>query len=90
MFYHRWIKEYLPPLVDQKKWTTECRNLEIKDLVIIPVEDTARSHRPLGRIVTVYAGKNYIVRSVKERTPNGEFVRPSGNLCLFEASHEQL
>ena len=25
----RWTKEYLPPLVDQKKSTIKCRNLEI-------------------------------------------------------------
>ena len=88
MFCHRWIREYLPILVDQKKWTTECRNLEIEDLVIIPVEDTPRSHKPLARIVNVYSGKDNIVRPVKERTPNGEFVRPSGRLCLFETSRE--
>ena len=26
MFWHRSIKEYLPTLVDQKKWTTKCQN----------------------------------------------------------------
>ena len=51
MFWHRQIKEYLPTLVDQKKWTTKCRNLEIGGLILIPVEHTARSHWPLGRIV---------------------------------------
>ena len=53
MFWHRSIKEYLRTLVDQKKWTTKYRHLEIGDLVIIPVEDTSRSHWPLGQIVDV-------------------------------------
>ena len=44
IFWHRWIREYLPTLVDQKKWTTKCRNLEIGDLVIISLEYSTRSH----------------------------------------------
>ena len=64
------------------------RNLEIRDLVIIRVEHTARSHWSLGRIVNVYPGKDKMVRSLEVQTPNGEFVRPSGHLCLLEASRE--
>ena len=88
MFWHEWIKEYLPTLVDRKKWRTKYQNLEIGDLAIIPVEHTTRSHWPLGRIVDVYPGKDKIVRSAKVRTPNDEFVRPSGHLRLLEASRE--
>ena len=90
MFWHRQIKEYLPTLVDQKKWTTKCRNLEIGGLILIPVEHTARSHWPLGRIVDVYPGKYNKVHSVEMWILNGEFVRPSGRLCLFEVSCEWL
>ena len=55
---------------------------------MIPVEHTARSHRPLGQIVDAYPGMDKIVRSVKVRTLNGKFVRPSGRLCLLEATGE--
>ena len=85
MFWHRWIKEYLPTSVDQKKLATKCQNLEMRDLVIIPIENTARSHQPLGRIVDIYPGKDNTVRSVKVRTRNGQFVILSGRLRLFEA-----
>ena len=43
-FWHRWIKDYFPALVDRNKWTTKYQDLEIGDLVIISVEHTARSH----------------------------------------------
>ena len=88
VFCIRWIKEYLPTLVDQKKWKTKYRNLEIGDLVRILVEHTARSHWSFGRIVDGYPGKDKTVRSAKVRTPNVEFVRPSVHLCLLEASCE--
>ena len=55
---------------------------------MIPVEHTARSHWPLGRIVGVYPGMDKIVASVKLRTLNDKFVRPSGRLCLLEATGE--
>ena len=60
--------------------------LKLGDLVIILVKHTTRSHWPLGQIVDAYPGKDNIVRSVKVRTPNDKHVRPSGHLCLFEAS----
>ena len=82
IFCHRWIKEYLPTLVNQKKWTTKYPNLETGDLVIIPFEHAARSHWSLGRIVDVYPGKGKIVRSAKVRTPNVELVRPSVR-CVY-------
>ena len=39
-------KEYLPNLVDQKKWTMKCWNLETGDLFIILTECTTKSHQP--------------------------------------------
>ena len=68
------------------KWTTRCQNLGIGNLVIIPVEHTVRPHWPLGQIVDVYPGRDNIVHSAEVQTLNGEFVGPSGCLCLFEAS----
>ena len=90
MFCHMWIQEYLPTLIHQKKWATKCQHLEIGDLAIIPVEHTARSHLPLGRIVDIYPGKDNIVCSVKVQKPNGKFVRPSRRLCLLKASRKCL
>ena len=73
-----------PTLVSQKKWANKSRNLEIGDLVMLFVDQTPRSHWPLGRIVEVYPGKDGIVCSLKVKTPNSELIRPSGQLYLLE------
>ena len=87
MFCHRWIKEYLPTLVD---WEMDNEIPKLRYFIYLPVEHTARSHWPLGWIVDVYPGKGKIVCSAELRTPNGEFVRPSARFCFLEASCEWL
>ena len=88
MFWRRWTKEYLPTLVSRKKWTSKSRNLEVRDLVMLSVDHTPRSHLPLGRIVEVYPGKDDIVRSVKVKTPNSEFIRPSRQVYPLEVQQK--
>ena len=88
MFWRRWTKEYLPTLVSRKKWTNKYRNLEVGDLVMLSVDHTPRSHCPLGRIVEVYPGKDDIVRSVKVKTPNSAFIRPSRQVYLLEVQQK--
>ena len=77
MFWRRWTKEYLPTLVSQKKWTNNSPTLKIGDLMMFSVDRTPRSHWLLGRIVKVDPGKDYILHSVKVKTWNSEFIRPS-------------
>ena len=38
-----------------------------------------------GDLVETYLGVDGVVRSVKVRTPNSKFVRPTASLCLLEA-----
>ena len=57
---------------------------------MLSVDQTPRSHWPLGRIVEVYPGKDGIVRSVKVKTPNNELIRPSGQLYLLEVRQKWL
>ena len=86
MFWKRWIGEYLPQLTVRKKWSLKDRNLKKGDLVIVRSSNLPRHHWPLGRISDVYPGKDEIVRSVKVKTPTGEFIRSSRLLHLLEAA----
>ena len=86
MFWNRWLKEYLPSLIQRKKWTKNCRNFKKGDLVLLSCDNAPRSHWPMGRILETYPSNDGIVRKVKVKTPNSELIRPSGKLCLLETA----
>ena len=85
IFWTRWLGEYLPSLMDRKKWITNSQNLQIGDLVILVSKNPVRSAWSTGRAIEIYPGDDGVVRSVKVKTPNNEFVRPTASLCLLEA-----
>ena len=83
MFSNQWRNEYLPTLIQRRKWYRNSKNLKFGDLVIIQSENI-----PLGRVIETYPGKNDIVRTVNVKTPNNKLIRPSRKLCLLENSYE--
>ena len=79
------MKEYLPSPTDRKTRTTNSRNLEIGDLVILASKNPVCSTWSTGHLIETYPGVGGVVRSVKVKTPNKEFVRPTASLFLLEA-----
>ena len=65
IFWHRWIKEYLPSLQERIKWQKPQRNFSVGDLVLLVDESTHRNAWPLGRVLEVYPGNDGRVRQVK-------------------------
>ena len=86
IFWNRWRREYLPSLNIRKRWTKTQQNFRIGDLVIVSDKDAPRSRWPLGRVTEVYPGRDGVIRTVKVSTSKNEFIRPSGILCLLEAT----
>jgi hypothetical protein len=83
-FWRRWMKEYVPSLIERRKWLRHRRNLKIGDVVIVVEPNTPRGLWPLGRIVQPLPGPDGIVRAARVRTKMGEKVRPVAKLCLLE------
>ena len=54
MFWTTCLSEYLPSLTDRKKWTTNSRNLEIEDLVILVSKNPVLSAWSAGRVIETY------------------------------------
>ena len=65
-FWRRWTREYLPTLLERKKWTEPKRNLQIGDLVLVADETFSRGKWPLGRVVEVIVSRDGWVRSEGE------------------------
>ncbi len=80
----RWRKEFLPALNNRKKWFGPVHNLKKDDVVIIVDPNARRSEWPLGRITEVFPGKDGLVRVVRVKTKDGEYLRPVHRLCSLE------
>jgi hypothetical protein len=64
-FWNRWMCEYIPRLIERKKWKRPQRNLAVGDVVFIVLPNPIRNTWPLGRIVCVETGVDGIVRSAE-------------------------
>ena len=84
IFWTRWLREYLRSLKGRKKWTTNSQNLEIGDLVILVSKIPIHSTWSTGCAIKTYSSVDGVVKSLKVKTPNSEFVRPTASPCLLE------
>ena len=68
IFWRRWTREYLPTLLERKKWNVKKRNLRVGDVVLIANENYPRGVWPLARVVEIVTGRDSLVRSAKVKT----------------------
>ena len=85
-FWGRLRKEYIPTLMQIKKWETKDRNLVVGDDVLIADPSAPRGHWPIGRVVQANQAPDWVVRRVTIKTKTGEDERPVARICLLEAS----
>ena len=76
MFLERWRREYLLNLIVRPKRTTESRNLEEGDLVLVMEPNVAQDHWPLPEF------SKFI--QVEVKTQSGFLTRPVTKLCVLE------
>ena len=84
VFWHRWLREYLPSLQERSKWQTSQRNLAVGDLVLLVDENAPRCVWFLARVLELHPNEDGCVRQVKVKTRSGIFTRPVHKLCLLE------
>ena len=84
-FWHRWLREYIPDLIERRIWLKPRRNLSPGDIVLVVDPATRRGDWPIGRVLQVYPGPDGVVRSASVKTAHGITHRPSVKLCLLEA-----
>ena len=86
----RWLREYVPDLIERRKWLRPQRNIGVNDLVLIVDQNSPRGHWPLGKIINVIPGPDNVVRSAIVKTKTGELTRPVSRLCLLEVGEEDV
>lgn len=75
-FNNRWRKEYLPNLIERRKWLKCRRNLKPGDLVLIVAPGTKRNEWTHGRVAETYPDADGTVRSALIKTADGMSKRP--------------
>ena len=84
MFWSRWVQEYLPLLTKRARWRVNTPAYQVGELVLVKDDDVKRSKWPLGRIVEIKQGTDGVVRVVKVRMKDGEYVRPVAKIFKLE------
>ncbi|XP_067676362.1 uncharacterized protein [Haliotis asinina] len=87
VFWHRWVKEYLPMLQARQKWIQKKRNVAVGDIVLL-TDSAPRNSWKMGKIMEVYSDKKGLVQSAKGHTSLSELVRSIDKLCMLLEAEE--
>ena len=75
------VREYLPTLKAQRKWTNPESKLEVNDVVWVLEDWTPRGIWPLGRVTRTFTGPDQTARSCEVKTTLGLLTRPAARLA---------
>lgn len=85
----RFRNEYLGQLKQSAKFVKYSDSLKIGDLVLISNQQK-RIFWPLAKVIEVLPSKDGVIRQVKVRTNNGEFLKTVQNLVPLELDSDCL
>lgn len=88
LFWHRWIREYLPLLQERQQWIKDKRSFVTGDIVLVADSTAPRGSWLLGRILQTFPGTGGLVRSVKVQTKHNILERPITKICLLLEADE--
>lgn len=63
LFWHRWIREYLPLLQERQRWSKDKRSFIIGDIVIVADSTAPRGSWLLGKVLQTFPDSRGLVRS---------------------------
>ena len=78
----RCLKEYLPAVIERKKWNLPSHNLIVGDLVLVVDEKTQRGDWPLARVTRIFPGKDDTIRICEVKTKYGLYKKLVAKLAL--------
>ena len=84
-FWKRWVREYVPALMERQKWLTHKRDMQVGDEVLVVGNNLRRGEWLVGSVTRVYQRENDAVRFADVQTKSGNYTRPLAKLCsMFE------
>ena len=85
-FWKWWMTEYVPGLMQRKKWNNDEKNLKLGDVVLVIESNQPHGQWLLGRVHAVRTAQDGVVHSVDVQTKHGMCKRPVTKICLLEQS----
>ena len=82
-FWKRWVREYVPALMERQKWLTHTRDMQVGDEVLVVDNNLRRGEWLVGSVTRVYQRENDAVRFADVQTKSGNYTRPVAKLCFF-------
>lgn len=82
-FWQRWHRDYLNELQQRYKWTESEENIKINDFVVLKEDNLPPTKWLMGRVISVFPGKDGLVRVAEVRTTTGVYKRPISKLILL-------
>ena len=80
-FWKQWSADYLQTLQRRDKWRRPKTNLQVGDIVLLKMPNTAPTYWPMGRISATFPGTDGLVRVVTVKTATTELTRPVTQVC---------
>ncbi|XP_054259737.1 uncharacterized protein LOC128984443 [Macrosteles quadrilineatus] len=72
----RWQRDYLYTLQNRPKWTTPQKHISPGDLVILQEDNLPPLQWKMGRVISLFPGKDNVPRVAEVKTASGVFKRP--------------
>ncbi|XP_068127969.1 uncharacterized protein [Hyperolius riggenbachi] len=86
-FWKRWKREYLSTLQRRRKWTEDCPNIKVGDVVLLKNDQEGRNEWPVGLVVNTLPSGDGKVRKVEVKiTKNGTarvYLRPITDIIIL-------
>ncbi|CDW58904.1 hypothetical protein TTRE_0000723001 [Trichuris trichiura] len=76
-------------VIGPKRMDSRKTSPSVGDIVIVAESDVPRIRWRLGRMVEMFPSSDGLIRTVRERTPNGDLNGPVQRLHLLESAVEQ-
>ena len=73
-FWKRWLREYVPSLIERTKWVKKERNVAVGDVVLVVDDKSPRGNWPVGEVSKVLVEKTK--KGKDQKTKDGEYRRP--------------
>lgn len=89
-FWNQFSKQYISQLHQQYKWKGAPCTISVDTLVLIKNDSQPPCKWPLGRVVTLFNGKDGITRIAEIKTAKGTITRSVRHLCPIPVQTETL
>ncbi|XP_076301734.1 uncharacterized protein LOC143219739 [Lasioglossum baleicum] len=83
LLWQTWSREYLQALQSRYKWSSQQKQINEGDIVLIENPNLPPNKWEMGRIDKTYPGKDGNVRVVDVRTENSVYRRPITRICVL-------